>query len=108
MDLLVADEPVAAFCRIVSRRRLEEEAKTSVEKLHKILPRQMFTLKIQAKARPHHRFGNSDRNAKKCHPAHVRRRQNTQNETLGKAKRRKEENEGTWKRECEYSPGRLY
>ena len=50
MDLLVADEPVAAFCRIVSRRRLEEEAKSSVEKLHKILPRQMFTLKIQAKA----------------------------------------------------------
>ncbi len=50
MDLLVADEPVVAFCRIVSRRRLEEEAKSSVEKLHKILPRQMFTLKIQAKA----------------------------------------------------------
>lgn len=50
MDILVADEPVLAFCRIVSRRRLEEEAKSSVEKLHKILPRQMFTLKIQAKA----------------------------------------------------------
>jgi GTP-binding protein LepA len=50
MDILVADEPVLAFCRIVSRRRLEEEAKLSVEKLHKVLPRQMFTLKIQAKA----------------------------------------------------------
>lgn len=50
MDLLVADEPVTAFCRIVARRRLEEEAKASVEKLHKVLPRQMFTLKIQAKA----------------------------------------------------------
>ena len=50
MDILVADEPVAAFCRVVSRRRLEEEAKAAVEKLHKILPRQMFTLKIQAKA----------------------------------------------------------
>lgn len=50
MDLIVADEPVVAFCRVVSRRRLEEEAKASVEKLAKVLPRQMFTLKIQAKA----------------------------------------------------------
>ncbi len=50
MDILVADEPVQAFCRVVSRRRMEEEAKAVVEKLHKILPRQMFTLKIQAKA----------------------------------------------------------
>ncbi len=50
MDIIVADEPVSAFCRVVSRRRLEEEAKSSVDKLHKILPRQMFTLKIQAKA----------------------------------------------------------
>jgi GTP-binding protein LepA len=50
LDILVADEPVAAFARVVSRRRLEEEAKASVERLHKILPRQMFTLKIQGKA----------------------------------------------------------
>ena len=50
LDILVADEPVPAFCRVVSRRRLEEEAKATVEKLHKILPRQMFTLKIQGKA----------------------------------------------------------
>jgi GTP-binding protein LepA len=50
MDILVADEIVPAFSRVVSRLRLEEEAKASVEKLHKILPRQMFTMKIQAKA----------------------------------------------------------
>ena len=50
MDILVADEPVIAFARVVARRRAEEEAKQVVEKLHKILPRQMFTLKIQAKA----------------------------------------------------------
>jgi GTP-binding protein LepA len=50
LDILVADEPVVAFTRVVSRRRLEEEAKLSVEKLHKVLPRQMFTLKIQGKA----------------------------------------------------------
>ncbi|MEK7095060.1 MAG: translation elongation factor 4 [Patescibacteria group bacterium] len=50
MDILVADEPVVAFCKVVSKRRLEEEAKATVEKLYKILPRQMFTLKIQAKS----------------------------------------------------------
>ena len=50
LDILVADEPVIAFTRVVSRKRLEEEAKASVEKLHKVLPRQMFTVKIQGKA----------------------------------------------------------
>ena len=50
MDLLVAEEPVAAFARVVSRRRVEAEAKEVVEKLHKILPKQMFEVKIQAKA----------------------------------------------------------
>ncbi len=50
LDILVADEPVVAFTRVVARRRLEEEAKLSVEKLHKVLPKQMFTLKIQGKA----------------------------------------------------------
>ncbi len=47
LDLLVADEPVAAFTRIVSRRKALEEAETAVEKLHAILPRQQFETKIQ-------------------------------------------------------------
>jgi GTP-binding protein LepA len=50
MDILVADEVVPAFARVVSRRRVNEEAESSVEKLHKVLPREMFTFKIQAKA----------------------------------------------------------
>ena len=50
MDILVADEVVPAFSRVVSRRRAEEEGKSAVEKLHKVLPRQMFTMKIQDKA----------------------------------------------------------
>ncbi len=50
MDILVADDVVPAFSRVVSRRRAEEEGKSAVEKLHKVLPRQMFTMKIQAKA----------------------------------------------------------
>lgn len=47
LDILVADEVVPAFSRVVSRRRAEEEAQLAVEKLSEILPRQMFTLKIQ-------------------------------------------------------------
>lgn len=50
MDILVADEPVTAFARVISNRSVEEEAKKAVEKLAKILPRQLFTTKIQAKA----------------------------------------------------------
>ncbi len=50
MDILVADEPVLAFARVVSRRRAEDEARKAVEKLAKVLPRQMFTTKIQAQA----------------------------------------------------------
>ena len=50
MDILVADEPVPAFAKVISRRQVEGEAETAVEKLSKALPRQMFTLKIQAKA----------------------------------------------------------
>jgi GTP-binding protein LepA len=47
LDILVADEPVAAFTRVVAVRRVEEEAEKAVEKLFGILPRQMFSTKIQ-------------------------------------------------------------
>ena len=50
MDIIVANEVMPAFCRVVSRRRVEDEAKNQVEKLHKIIPRQQFAFKIQAKA----------------------------------------------------------
>ncbi len=50
LDVLVAEEIVPAFTRVVSKRRVEEEAKKTVEKLHDILPRQLFTVKIQAVA----------------------------------------------------------
>ncbi len=50
MDILVADEVVPAFSRVVSRRIVEEEAEKSVEKLSAIIPRQMFAMKVQAKA----------------------------------------------------------
>jgi len=50
LDILVAEEAVPAFARIVSRRRLQTEAEALVEKLEELLPRQMFELKIQAKS----------------------------------------------------------
>lgn len=50
MDILVADEVVTAFSRVVSRRRIPEEAAQMVTKLHEILPRELFTFKVQAKA----------------------------------------------------------
>ncbi len=50
LDVIVADEPVIAFARVVSRRRAEKEAEVMVEKLHNIMPRELFTYKIQTKA----------------------------------------------------------
>jgi GTP-binding protein LepA len=50
LDILIADEVVPAFARVISRRQVETEAELSVNKLAQILPRQMFTTKIQAKA----------------------------------------------------------
>lgn len=50
LDLLVAEKIVPAFTKVISKKRIEEEAQSSVEKLHKVLPRQMFVTKIQAQA----------------------------------------------------------
>lgn len=50
LDILIADEVVPAFSRVISKRKVEEEAKKTVEKLHSILPRQMFVTKIQGRA----------------------------------------------------------
>ncbi len=49
MDVLIAEEPIAAFARIISIRRAQEEAENTVEKLYNILPKQMFVVKIQAR-----------------------------------------------------------
>jgi GTP-binding protein LepA len=50
LDIIVADEVVPAFSKVISKKRAEEEAEIAVEKLHKLLPRQMFSLKIQGQA----------------------------------------------------------
>lgn len=50
LDIIVSDELVPAFSRVVSVRRVQEEAEDIVEKLHENIPRQMIVVKIQAKA----------------------------------------------------------
>lgn len=50
LDILVGEEIVPAFSRVVGMRRVEIEAKAMVEKLYTILPRQMIVTKIQSKA----------------------------------------------------------
>ena len=50
LDILVADEIIPAFSKVVSKRRAQEEADKAVERLHEVLPRQMFVAKIQGKA----------------------------------------------------------
>ncbi|OGI70995.1 elongation factor 4 [Candidatus Nomurabacteria bacterium RIFCSPHIGHO2_02_FULL_35_13] len=50
LDIVVADEVIPAFSRVIAKKRAEEEAEKAVLKLEDILPRQMFTLKIQGKA----------------------------------------------------------
>lgn len=48
MDIFVAEERVVAFSRVVPEMRAHEEAEEAVEKLEKILPRELFRVKIQA------------------------------------------------------------
>ena len=49
LEILVAESVVPAFSRITSRGRVEREAEDAVEKLKDILPRALFTIKIQAR-----------------------------------------------------------
>jgi GTP-binding protein LepA len=51
LDVLVAEEVVAAFSRVVGVRRAEIEARAVVDKLAETMPRQQFVLKLQARVR---------------------------------------------------------
>jgi len=50
LDILVAEEIVPAFSRVVAKRRVQKDGEQAVERLYKILPRQMFVTKIQGKS----------------------------------------------------------
>ncbi|MAZ29834.1 elongation factor 4 [bacterium] len=49
LDILVAEELVPAFSRVVGIARAETDAKAITEKLYNTLPRQQFATKIQAR-----------------------------------------------------------
>lgn len=49
LEILVNDEPVSALTRIVFKDEAESEARTTVERLKGLLPKQQFTQAIQAK-----------------------------------------------------------
>ena len=51
LDVYVAEERVAAFSRVIPEYRDREESEEVVEKLEKILPTEMFRVKIQAYVR---------------------------------------------------------
>lgn len=50
MDILVAEDPVTALSRVVSSVKVEREARSVVEVLKDLLPRQQFAMKVQARA----------------------------------------------------------
>ncbi len=50
LDVLVAKEEVPALSQVVSRRQLDTRAREVVEKLHELLPQQVVSVRIQARA----------------------------------------------------------
>ena len=48
LDILVAQDPVEAFARIIPRHKAANEGRVIVEKLKEILPPQMFAVALQA------------------------------------------------------------
>ena len=48
LDLLIAGSPVDALSMIVDRQRAAQHGRRLVEKLHKIIPRQLFEVPLQA------------------------------------------------------------
>ncbi len=51
LDVLVAEELITAFSRVVGDRRAEFDARAVVDKLYDNMPRQQFVTKLQAKVR---------------------------------------------------------
>ena len=50
LDVVVNEEIIPAFSRVIARRRVQEEAEEAADKLKKLLPRQLINIKIQARA----------------------------------------------------------
>lgn len=50
LDIVIADEVVPAFSRVIAKRRVQGEAEKAVEKLEQLLSREQFAFKIQGVA----------------------------------------------------------
>lgn len=50
LDVLVAEQEISALSRVVPKRRLQKESENIVEKLKELLPRELFAVKVQARA----------------------------------------------------------
>ena len=48
LDVVVGGESIPALSRVVSQRRVQDEAETLVKRLHELLPRQQVAMKVQA------------------------------------------------------------
>jgi len=48
LDILINEEVVPAFSRVVSKRQVEKDAEKAIEKLADVLPRQQIQIKMQA------------------------------------------------------------
>lgn len=48
MDILIAGEKTEAFARIVHKANLEKEARSLVKRLKEVIPKQLFTVSLQA------------------------------------------------------------
>ncbi len=51
LDILVAEELIPAFSRVVGARKAEFDGRAMIDKLYDTMPRQQFVLKLQAKVR---------------------------------------------------------
>lgn len=51
LDILVAEELIPAFSRVVGERKAEFDGRAMIEKLYDTMPRQQFVTKLQAKVR---------------------------------------------------------
>ncbi|MFA6416445.1 MAG: translation elongation factor 4 [Candidatus Paceibacterota bacterium] len=47
LDVLVNDEIIAAFSRVVSSRRIQRDAEDTADRLKNLMPKQLITIKIQ-------------------------------------------------------------
>lgn len=50
LDIVVNEQVVPAFSRVIARRRAQVEAEAAVEKLKDVMPKQLIVIKLQAKA----------------------------------------------------------